>query len=195
MINFRLATFIKSATKQSERPEKKLDEILFIGRSNVGKSSLINALCDNKSLCFTSSKPGHTRLLNYFEIKDQCYLVDAPGYGYSKAGKSHDLLFANMMEDYFADNNYLKLVVFLIDSRREIREDENEMFDILNTDEIPYIVAMTKCDKLNQSERHKMKQEIAKFSDLIKADNVIFTSINNKKSIEELKKKISDYIN
>ena len=106
MLNFRGAKFIKSATSKLDRPEKKLKEILFVGRSNVGKSSLINALVDNKSLCFTSSKPGHTRLLNYFEIKDTCYLVDAPGYGYSKAGHQHDENFAKMMEDYLSQKGF-----------------------------------------------------------------------------------------
>ncbi|MCH5180415.1 MAG: YihA family ribosome biogenesis GTP-binding protein [Erysipelotrichales bacterium] len=193
MLNFRSATFIKSATLKKDRPNKNLKEVLFVGRSNVGKSSLINALCDNKSLCFTSSKPGHTRLLNYFEIKDTLYLVDAPGYGYSKAGGRHDELFGAMMEDYFAENDNLSLIVFLMDSRREVREEEKDLLNFFNEENIPYVITFTKADKLNQSEKAKAMKEVHKLSSSNNAD-IIFTSINNKNSIEELKKYISNHI-
>lgn len=193
MINFRTATFIKSATLKKDRPTKNLLEVLFVGRSNVGKSSLINALCDNKSLCFTSSKPGHTRLLNYFEIKDTIYLVDAPGYGYSKAGGRHDELFATMMEDYFQDNSKLALVIFLMDSRREVREEETDLIDFFNEENIPYVVVFTKSDKLNQSEKAKSMKEVRKLASSNNVD-ILFTSINNKNSIDELKKYISNHI-
>lgn len=191
MLNFRSAKFIKSATNKSERPDKPLKEVLFVGRSNVGKSSLINAICDNKSLCFTSSKPGHTRLLNYFEIKDQLYLVDAPGYGYSKAGGKHDELFGAMMEDYFKDNHYLKLVVFLIDSRREVKEEEHDLINFFQEENIPFLVTFTKADKLNQSEKAKANKEILKLTES-NLTKIMFTSINDKKSLEELKKYLSN---
>lgn len=187
MLNFRSAQFIKSATTKSNRPEKPLSEVLFVGRSNVGKSSLINALCDNKSLCFTSSKPGHTRLLNYFEIKDNCYLVDAPGYGYSKAGRSNEKTFGKMMEDYFLDNVFLKLVVFLIDSRREVREEELSMLNLLDNEGIPYVIVLTKCDKLNQSAKSKIEKEIRK----VGSSDIVFVSINDRKSINVLQNYIS----
>lgn len=193
MLNFRSATFIKSATLKKDRPAKGLNEVLFVGRSNVGKSSLINALCDNKSLCFTSSKPGHTRLLNYFEIKDKAYLVDAPGYGYSKAGGKHDELFGSMMEDYFTNNLNLSLVVFLIDSRREVREEEIDLINFFNDENIPYVITFTKADKLNQSEKAKAMKEVHKLSSSNNVD-IMFTSINNKNSIEELRKYISSRI-
>ena len=193
MLNFRSAIFIKSATQKKDRPCKNLKEILFVGRSNVGKSSLINALCDNKSLCFTSSKPGHTRLLNYFEIKDTVYLVDSPGYGYSKAGGRHDELFGTMMEDYFTNNDNLSLVVFLMDSRREVRDEESDLLNLFNSEKIPYVIIFTKADKLNQSEKSKAMKEVRKLSCSSNAD-IIFTSINNKNSIEELKKYISSHL-
>ena len=104
MINFLNATFIKSCPNRDERPQGQKPEVLIVGRSNVGKSSLINALTQRKKLAFTSSKPGHTRLLNYYDIDGQFYLVDAPGYGYAKGGIDLDKLFAEMMESYFADN-------------------------------------------------------------------------------------------
>ncbi len=191
MINFRGAQFIKSATNKSEKPDKNLKEVLFVGRSNVGKSSLINAITDNKSLCFTSSKPGHTRLLNYFEIKDQLYLVDAPGYGYSKAGGKKDTLFGEMMEDYFYQNDNLSFVVFLVDSRREVREEEVDLFDFFAEENIPYITVFTKADKLNQSEKARALKEVKKHSHRFDNNDVIFTSINDKTSIDNLRKLIS----
>ncbi len=193
MLNFRSTTFIKSAREKNERPKKELLEIVFVGRSNVGKSSLINALCDNKSLCYTSSKPGHTRLLNYFEIKDTIFLVDAPGYGYSKAGGRNDELFAHMMEDYFTDNKYLTLIIFLMDSRRKVRDEEIELLKLFEEENLPCVIVFTKADKLNQSEKAEAIKEVNKLT-LNRNLDVLFASINNNKSIEELKNYISYHI-
>ena len=98
MINFNKAKFIKSAPTYEQKPEKNLKEIVFVGKSNVGKSSLINALIKNKNLAKTSSKPGYTKLLNYFEIDEKFYLVDAPGYGYTASGGKLLDSFSKMME-------------------------------------------------------------------------------------------------
>ena len=97
MINFRNTKFIKSTKTLEDAPKGRLPEILIVGRSNAGKSSLINALVDNKNLAFTSSKPGHTRLLNYYSVDEKFYLVDAPGYGYAKGGIDLDALFGEMI--------------------------------------------------------------------------------------------------
>ena len=125
MLDFSKATFVKSATMLSQRPEKLLPEICFVGKSNVGKSSLINALTAHKKLAYTSSKPGYTKLLNYYLIDDQFYLVDAPGYGYTISGSKHLDNFASMMEDYFFNDN-LKAVIFLVDSRHKLSKDDLE---------------------------------------------------------------------
>ena len=99
MLNFKNATFIKSAPNVDERPPVSLPEVLIVGKSNVGKSSLINALTNKKSLAFTSKKPGHTKLLNYYDIDQKFYLVDAPGYGYAVGGLDLDRLFGKMMDE------------------------------------------------------------------------------------------------
>ena len=155
MIDFRKTKFIKSAPSVSDKPEKNLAEVLFVGKSNVGKSTLINSLCGNKSLAHTSSKPGFTKLLNYYEVDESFYLVDAPGYGYTISGSRHLESFGKMMEDYFANPN-LKLVVFLIDSRHEMSKDDKDFYLFLKENDIPYLLVATKVDKLNQSENAKL---------------------------------------
>ena len=128
-INFTNANFVKSAPSLKEAPQGQFPEVLLVGKSNVGKSSLINALCNKKSLAFVSGKPGHTRLLNYYNIDNKIYLVDAPGYGYAKGGFDLDKLFGEMMEDYLSKATRLKLVLILLDSRRELGEND---VDIIN---------------------------------------------------------------
>ena len=150
MINFTNATFIKSCPTRKEKPQDLKPEVLIVGKSNVGKSSLINALCQKKKMAFTSSKPGHTRLLNYYNIDDKFYMVDAPGYGYAKGGLDLDRLFANMMESYFDENHELKLVLVLLDARRELSVDDQEIINFVKESNVNYFIVITKYDKVNQ---------------------------------------------
>ena len=159
MIDFRKIAFIKSATTYLDKPEKDLPEVLFVGKSNVGKSTLINALANNKSLAFTSSKPGFTKLLNYFEVDNKFYLVDAPGYGYTASGNRHVDSFGKMMESYFK-NPALKLVVFIIDSRHKLGENDVDFYHFIKDNNIPFVLVASKVDKLNQSEKAAMKRNV-----------------------------------
>ena len=159
MINFSKAKFIKSAQTYSQKPEKNLKEIVFIGKSNVGKSSLINALVKNKGLAKTSSKPGYTKLLNYFEIDEKFYLVDAPGYGYTASGGKLLDSFSKMMETYF-ENPSLAGVIFIVDSRHKLSKDDIEFYNFVVEKDIPFLLVASKCDKLNQSEKAAMKKYI-----------------------------------
>ena len=159
MINFSNAKFIKSAPTFKLKPEKNLPEIVFVGKSNVGKSSLINALVKNKSLAKTSSKPGYTKLLNYFEIDEKFYLVDAPGYGYTASGAKHLDSFSEMMETYF-DNPSLVGVVFIVDSRHKLSKDDQAFYEFISNKGIPFILVTSKYDKLNQSEKAANKKHI-----------------------------------
>ncbi len=190
MINFSNATFVKSAPTYLDRPDSNLDEVCFVGRSNVGKSSLINALTKKKKLAYTSSKPGYTKLLNYYLIDNSFYLVDAPGYGYTSSGSKHLDAFSKMMESYFK-NEHLKLVVLLLDSRRVPNEDDLFFVDFLNENKVPYLIVMSKIDKLNQSETSQMKKNI---SEAFGEVNYLTVSINQPQTIEKLKEVINRLI-
>ena len=191
MINFNNSTFIKSTPSVKERPLDQLPEVLIVGKSNVGKSSLINTLCQRKSLAYTSSKPGHTRLLNYYNIDKKFYLVDAPGYGYAKGGVDLDRLFGTMMDEYFTDNQYLKLVLLLTDSRREFSDNDLEILNYLIENQIPYFVVITKTDKINQRGRSDLNKRL---DALGVKENVYHTSSLNPRSLEKLKSGIEQYI-
>ena len=191
MINFNNVSFVKSTPSVKERPQDQLPEVLIVGKSNVGKSSLINTLCQRKSLAYTSSKPGHTRLLNYYNIDNKFFLVDAPGYGYAKGGVDLDRLFGTMMDEYFTDNNYLKLVLLLIDSRREFGENDTEILNYLIESKIPYFVVITKTDKINQKGRSELNKRLKEMNVL---ENVYFTSSMSNRTLDKLKTGIEQLI-
>ena len=191
MINFSKAKFIKSAQTYSQKPEKNLKEIVFVGKSNVGKSSLINALVKNKGLAKTSSKPGYTKLLNYFEIDEKFYLVDAPGYGYTASGGKLLDSFSKMMETYF-ENPSLAGVVFIVDSRHKLSKDDVDFYNFIVEKDVPFLLVASKCDKLNQSEKAAMKKHIT--VDLGIKDFIPVSVVKNI-GLEQVKSEISKLIN
>ena len=140
--------------KQSDLPE-----IAFSGRSNVGKSSLLNKLMGRKSLARVSSVPGKTVTINFFKL-DNCRFVDLPGYGYAKVSNTEKLRWSELMEHYFSSGRDIRLVVQLIDMRHSPSKQDIEMIEYMKENDIPFIVALTKCDKLNKTERMKMLEEI-----------------------------------
>ena len=188
MINFTNASFIKSCPNKDNRPQGQKPEVLIVGRSNVGKSSLINALCQKKRLAFTSSKPGHTRLLNYYDIDNRFFLVDAPGYGYAKGGVDLDRLFGEMMESYFVDNIELKLVLILLDARREPTGEDLEIIDYCKANNINYYLVITKTDKINQKEKAALDKRLKEKA--IPFEQVYYTSALKTASLNLLKKGI-----
>ena len=191
MINFNKAKFIKSAPTYEQKPEMNLKEIVFVGKSNVGKSSLINALVKNKSLAKTSSKPGYTKLLNYFEIDEKFYLVDAPGYGYTASGGKLLDSFSKMMETYF-DNPSLAGVVFIVDSRHKLSKDDVDFYNFIVEKGVPFILVASKSDKLNQSEKAAIKKHITQD---IGIENFILASVTKNVGLDEIRTKISQLIN
>ena len=190
MINFLNATFIKSCPNRNEKPQAQKPEVLIVGRSNVGKSSLINALTQKKKLAFTSSKPGHTRLLNYYDVDGQFYLVDAPAYGYAKGGIDLDRLFAEMMSSYFENNSDLRLVLILLDARRELSDDDLEIVEYVKENKIPFALVITKYDKVNQKEKSALNKYLKEMG--LVNEQVFYTSILKNDSLSLLKKGIEN---
>lgn len=141
------AKFVGSSTRVSGKPERSLPEFAFIGRSNVGKSSLINMLCNNRKLAMTSATPGKTRLINHFLINDRWYLVDLPGYGYAKADKAGREAIAEVIRDYIMNSKEMVTLFVLIDSRHDIQRIDTDFIAELGEHGIPFSLIMTKCDK------------------------------------------------
>jgi len=187
------AKFIKSASKKEEFIVDDLPQIAIVGRSNVGKSSLINLLTNNSKMAKTSSTPGRTRLVNYFNINNQFYLVDLPGYGYHKASKSIADSWDRVMNDYFIENEKLKLVFVLLDSRIMPTELDKQMLDYLASHEIPAVIILTKVDKISRSElglnMGKISKEIRFNKDLIVA-----TSTLKKQGVDRIENLLDEYL-
>lgn len=141
------AKFVGSSTRVSQKPQLKLPEFAFIGRSNVGKSSLINMLCGNSKLAMTSSTPGKTRLVNHFLINDSWYLVDLPGYGYAQMGHKGREELKALIRDYIHNSEELVMLFVLVDSRHDISKLDVDFISELGENEIPFAIIFTKCDK------------------------------------------------
>lgn len=157
------ALFSGSSTRVSEKPKQKYPEFAFIGRSNVGKSSLINMLCKNRKLAMTSSKPGKTRLVNHFLINRQWYLVDLPGYGYAKMSATGKQKLEQVIRNYINLSQEMVMLFVLIDSRHDIGQVDMDFLIELGQSQIPFAIIFTKGDKLGpnalavQIEKNKQK--------------------------------------
>ncbi len=154
------AEFIKSVASLDQLPAKELPQIAFVGRSNVGKSSLLNKLLGRKRLALTSGTPGKTRLINFFLINHAFYLVDLPGYGFSKAPASVMQSWKSLIEGYLSKSSFLKVVVVLIDCRHGLMDSDLQMIEWLRYYDKPFIVVATKIDKLSRQQLQKQQQHI-----------------------------------
>ncbi|MDO5320818.1 MAG: ribosome biogenesis GTP-binding protein YihA/YsxC [Bacteroidia bacterium] len=141
------AKFAGSSTRVSQKPKRTLPEFAFIGRSNVGKSSLINKLCNNGKLAMTSSTPGKTKVVNHFLINDEWYLVDLPGYGYAKMGQKGRDELAEVIRDFILNSKELVQLFVLVDSRHDIGRIDTDFIAELGEHGIPFALIFTKCDK------------------------------------------------
>jgi len=184
------AIFLISNTDYKKCPQDNVPDFAFIGRSNVGKSSLINMLCNHKNLAKTSSKPGKTQLINHFSINDkQWYLVDLPGYGYARTSKTNREKWEGMISDYLCERENLHCVFVLIDSRLEPQKIDLEFINWLGEHGLPFVLAFTKTDKISAVQVDKniaaFKREMSKSWDEIPP---IFktSSIENKGKTEIL---------
>ncbi len=167
-MNYNKVVFEAAFGTLKQIPESDLPEIVFAGRSNVGKSSMLNRLFNRKNLARVSSMPGKTITINFFKVED-VRIVDLPGYGYAKVAKGEKRRWAEMMEGYFQSTRNIKLVVQLVDMRHKPSEDDYIMMRFLKDSGLPFIVAATKSDKLNKTQYNErkegLKEELKEFGD------------------------------
>ncbi len=190
-MNFNKADFLTSYGKFSQIPKSTKVEIAFSGRSNVGKSSLINKILNRKSLAKVSSMPGKTITINFFTV-EEIFIVDLPGYGYAKVSKSEKERWAELIEGYLHDERKLALVFQLVDMRHAPTKDDIHMINFLIESEIPFVIALTKADKLTNNQRKQrmeaFKTEIPYFNDI----TVIEFSSQTGEGVEKIREIIEE---
>ena len=185
-MNFNKVEFERSFGLSSQLPDSTGLEFVFAGRSNAGKSSLLNKIFNRKSLARVSSMPGKTITVNFFK-GDGVYFVDLPGYGYAKREQSEKKRWAELMEGYFHSDRNIALVIQLIDMRHAPSADDMMMLNFLRECEIPFMIALTKCDKLNKTETEKrraeLEEELRDYADIKKIE---FSAVKGT-GVEEMK--------
>ena len=179
------AEFVTSATKPSQYPPAKFPEMAFAGRSNVGKSSLINTLANRKRLVKTSSTPGRTQLINFFDINDTVTFVDLPGYGYARVPAAVRRKWGPMIETYLSGRRTLKGVVVILDIRRTPREEEFNLITWLEHYAIGRLFVLTKADKLSKTKQDKQRTAVAGSLMMDSSDLILF-SAKSRKGREEV---------
>lgn len=189
--------FVTSAVRAADFPKSNLARIAFFGRSNVGKSSLINTLLGRKNLARTSSTPGKTQTINFYLASDQSYqLVDYPGYGYAKLGKKQRLEIDRMIRTTVDQIENLRGIVQLVDGRIPTQDVDLEFEQILNQVGVPHMIAVTKTDKVKKSGINKLENRIEKdFGSKVEMVEYVLTSTVKKNGINDLKSWISELIN
>lgn len=180
--------FVKSCQFLKDKPARRLPEFAFIGRSNVGKSSLINMLCENPRLAKTSSKPGKTILVNYFLINDRLYFVDLPGYGYAKLSMTEKERISKMNSSYISGSEELGLIFVLIDSRHKVQDIDMEFLINLGNAGLPFAIIFTKADKMGtnllaKQLAHNKKQLLEYWEEL---PPIFVSSASDKRGKEEI---------
>lgn len=163
-------------------PKDEIPEIAIVGRSNVGKSTLVNILSNQRNMAYISSKPGKTRGISFFDVNKTFRLVDLPGYGFAKVSQTQKQLFGEMMEEYFNKRANLFKVIILIDVRRSFTPDDLDMINFLIANEITFQILGTKLDKAKQSDIHKFNKESSNFV----GTKPLMISAHNKKNIDKL---------
>ena len=182
------------ATRHSQYPMGNRPEFLLVGRSNVGKSSFINSLLSRKNLAYTSSKPGKTQTLNFYNVNDNFYIVDVPGYGYADTSKENQRKFGLMIEEYIKTRENLKCVFLLVDFRHKAQESDILMYNYLKYYEIPTVVVATKYDKVKNSLKEKTLKSLTESLNILPEDKLVVFSSITKKGREEIYNILSNYL-
>jgi len=182
------------ATRRSQYPDEGKPEFLLVGRSNVGKSSFINSILSRNNLAYTSSKPGKTQTLNFYNINNDFYLIDVPGYGYASTDKKTQAKFGMMIEEYLEKREELKRVFLIVDFRHTPTEDDLLMYNFLKYYNLPVTVIATKADKVGGSKKEKNLKDILRTMDLAVGDDLVVFSSVTKLGVKEVLQKIDDII-
>lgn len=189
------AEYIISATKKSNFPDLPYPQFGFLGRSNVGKSSFINALTNRKNLAYTSSRPGKTITLNFYVCNDSITLIDVPGYGYAQQLKTDRLAFGAMIENLIHDNELLKMIFLIVDIRHKPTEDDKMMYEYLKHYNIPTTIIATKADKVGKTLIYRHVKEIKQELNLSQTDKIIPFSSETKYGLTEVELLIENILN
>ncbi len=193
-INFRKTIFWGVAADMTSCPPTDRPEVVLSGKSNVGKSSLLNSLADNKKLARVSQAPGKTRLVVYFDVDQKIYIADLPGYGFSKAPKDVREKFTKLADQYFTSGRPIALTLHLIDIRHEPSKEDMQMLSYMNEQKIDYFVVFTKCDKFSRAQLEKRLSEQLDAFDIHDQAHCFAVSSEKKEGLEDLKNAISNYI-
>lgn len=193
-LNLHNTELVRSAADPSGFIRDRLPVVAFAGRSNVGKSSTINALLNRKSLARVSETPGKTNLVNYYLIDRKLYLVDLPGYGFAKTSKAQKAEWGALMEAFFADREHLTLCVLIVDARHKPTADDVSMKDYLSHTGIPYFVAANKADKLKSSELDAQMRLIRETLELDDSVGLVSYSARTKSGVDRLRGMLFKYL-
>lgn len=189
------ATFVTSATKIEECPPNQFPEVCFAGRSNVGKSSLINALLNRKAIARTSNVPGKTQQMNYYQIGEDLFLVDLPGYGFAKAPRKERDRWGRSIRKYLSERESLRLILSVVDARHEPSGLDQDFFYWLASNEMPFCVLLSKADKLS---KNKLAQSIKAVKNILNEMNIevpiLGYSASSRNGIPEIQQLIQDFI-
>ncbi len=191
-MNFQVVQFEAAAGLLNQLPPSTIPEIVFSGRSNVGKSSLINKLVNRKSLARVSAKPGKTATINFYKLQE-CRLVDLPGYGYAKVSAKEKERWAELVEGFFAQERKVACVVQIIDMRHMPTEDDLHMIEFLLTSQRPFILVATKSDKLNKTEYAQRESQLRSFFQTVEDLKIIPFSAVTGDGLSELKMLLEEF--
>lgn len=191
---FKKAAFVTSAPSLDDCPDPYFPEICFAGRSNVGKSTLINALVNHKGLARTSNVPGKTQEMNYYRVDDKLFLVDLPGFGYAQVSKKERERWGRDIRDYLVDRSTLRLVLHLVDIRHKPSKLDEDFFYWLGSHRLPFAVVLTKGDKISHNKSRQSKARVKRILDEMNIEvPIIITSVKDRIGIEEVKGLISEF--
>jgi len=191
---FKKAEFVTSAPSLDVCPDPYFPEICFAGRSNVGKSSLINALVNHKGLARTSNIPGKTQEMNYYRVNDNLFLVDLPGFGYAKVSKEERERWGRDIREYLLQRSTLRLVIHLVDIRHEPSELDEQFFYWLGANRLPFVVVLTKGDKISHNKRQSSKARLKRILDEMNIEvPIIISSAEENIGVGEVKELITEF--